>query len=47
MFNISVLVNTAAIIIGSILGIFSGKNLSDRYKDVLFKIIGLLTLDWG
>lgn len=47
MFSISVLVNTAAIIIGSILGVFSGKNLSDKYKDVLFKAIGLLTLGLG
>ncbi|TYB90872.1 MAG: DUF554 domain-containing protein [Kosmotoga sp.] len=47
MLNISVIVNSIAVIIGSVLGIFGGKKLSDNSKDILFKTIGLLTIGLG
>ncbi|OAA31681.1 membrane protein [Kosmotoga arenicorallina S304] len=47
MFNISVIVNTIAVLIGSSLGIFGGKWLSEKYRKVLFKVIGLLTIGLG
>jgi len=47
MFNISVIVNTLAIIVGSILGLLSGKIIKDKYKKLVFIAIGLLTIGLG
>ena len=47
MFNFAVLVNTAAVLAGSVLGIITGKGISDRFKSVLFQAIGLLTIGLG
>ncbi|PNE19961.1 membrane protein [Mesotoga sp. Brook.08.YT.4.2.5.1] len=47
MLNISVIVNTVAVIIGSLLGLFGGKLLKERYRKVFFQVIGLLTMGLG
>ena len=47
MLNISVIVNTAAVIIGSLLGIFGGKLVGENYRKVFFNVIGLLTMGLG
>ena len=47
MLNLSVIVNTIAVLVGSAMGIFGGKWLSAKYRNVLFKVIGLLTIGLG
>jgi len=47
LLNISVIVNTAAVIIGSLLGIFGGKLVGENYRKVFFNVIGLLTMGLG
>ena len=47
MLNISVIVNTVAVIIGSILGLLGGRLLKDRYRKVFFSVIGILTMGLG
>ena len=47
MLNISVIVNTVAVIIGSLLGIFGGKLVGENYRKVFFNVIGLLTMGLG
>ena len=47
MLNISVIVNTLAIIAGSILGILFGKIIKEKYKKLVFIAIGLLTIGLG
>ncbi len=47
MLNISVIVNTLAIIAGSILGILFGKIIKEKYKKLVFISIGLLTIGLG
>ena len=47
MFNLGVLVNTVAVIVGSLLGIPIGTKLSERYKDALFISIGAVTILMG
>ncbi|AKI96760.1 DUF554 domain-containing protein [Kosmotoga pacifica] len=47
MLNISVIVNTVAVLIGSVAGILGGKWLPKKYREVLFKVIGLLTIGLG
>jgi len=47
MFNIAVIANTLAVIIGSLIGILTGKGIPDRFRKVFFQAIGLLTLGLG
>jgi len=47
MFHIAVLINTAGVIAGSLLGMLGGKGLSERFRRVLFQAIGLLTIGLG
>ena len=47
MLNISVIVNTVAVIIGSIVGLLGGRLLKDRYRKVFFNVIGILTMGLG
>jgi hypothetical protein len=47
LLNISVIVNTVAVIIGSLLGIFGGKLVGENYRKVFFNVIGLLTMGLG
>jgi len=47
MLNISVIVNTVAVILGSILGLLGGKFVKERYRKVFFNVIGLLTMGLG
>lgn len=47
MLNVSVIVNTIAVIIGSLVGMFAGKLVKERYRKVFFNVIGLLTLGLG
>ncbi|BBE30409.1 membrane protein [Tepiditoga spiralis] len=47
MFNISVIVNTFAIIIGGSLGLLIGNKLKDNYRNILFQAIGLTTIAIG
>ncbi|HOI33696.1 MAG TPA: DUF554 domain-containing protein [Mesotoga infera] len=47
MLNISVIVNTLAVIAGSLLGIFGGKLVKESYRKVFFNVIGLLTIALG
>jgi hypothetical protein len=47
MLNISVIVNTVAVIVGSMLGLLGGKFVKERYRKVFFNVIGLLTMGLG
>jgi len=47
MLNISVIVNTVAVIVGSMLGLLGGKFVKERYRKVFFNVIGLLTIGLG
>lgn len=47
MLNISVIVNTIAVIIGSLIGLASGKILKEKYRKLIFSIIGLFTIGLG
>jgi len=47
MLNIAVIINTLAVLVGSILGLLSGKGLKPRFRTILFQAIGLLTLGLG
>ncbi len=47
MLNLGVLVNTVAVIIGSLIGIPLGDRLPQRYKNVLFTAIGAITILLG
>jgi len=47
MLNISVIVNTVAVIFGSMLGLLGGKFVKERYRKVFFNVIGLLTMGLG
>lgn len=47
MFGLGTIVNTAAIIVGGILGIFFGKFLKERHQDSLCKTCGVCTLFIG
>jgi uncharacterized membrane protein YqgA involved in biofilm formation len=42
-----VIVNTLAVIAGSLLGIFGGKLVKESYRKVFFNVIGLLTIALG
>lgn len=44
MLNSGVLINTIAVIIGSLIGILLGSKLAERYKDALFISIGTITI---
>ena len=47
MFGLGTIINTAAIILGGILGAFFGKFLKDRHQDSLCKTCGVCTLFIG
>lgn len=47
MFALGTIINTAAIILGGILGIFFGNFLKDRHQDSLCKVCGVCTLFIG
>ena len=47
MFNISVIVNTFAVIIGSSLGLIFGKKLNENLKTIMFQSVGVVTLIIG
>ena len=47
MFDIAVIVNTAAIVLGSAAGLLSGKAITTRFRSVLFQALGLLTIGIG
>jgi uncharacterized membrane protein YqgA involved in biofilm formation len=47
MLNVGVLVNTLAVVLGSLLGIPIGSKLSERYKNILFLSIGAITTFLG
>ncbi len=47
LFNIAVITNTIAILIGSIVGTFFHKFMKDKYERVLFTSIGLTTMIIG
>ncbi len=47
MLNLGVLVNTVAVILGSLLGAPIGARLSEHYKDTLFISIGAITILLG
>ena len=47
MLNVGVLVNTVAVILGSLLGIPIGSKLPEKYKNVLFLSIGAITTFLG
>lgn len=47
MFGLGTIINTAAIILGGILGAFFGKFLKDRHQDSLCKTCGICTLFIG
>ncbi len=47
MLNIGVLINTIAVIVGSLLGMPIGSKLPQRYKNVLFLSIGAITTFLG
>jgi uncharacterized membrane protein YqgA involved in biofilm formation len=47
MWNIAVIANTVAVIIGSLIGLLTGKGISGRFRSVFFQAIGLLTIGLG
>ena len=47
LFNISVIVNTIAVLICSLIGLASGKVLKEQYRKLIFNIIGLFTIGLG
>jgi len=47
MLNLAVIANTIAIVLGSAMGILSGKGITARFRNVLFQALGLLTLGLG
>ena len=47
MTNIAVVVNTVAVIFGSLFGTFVGKRIGDKIKLVLFQTVGLTTIAIG
>jgi uncharacterized membrane protein YqgA involved in biofilm formation len=47
MFSLPVIINTAAVIAGSLLGVLTGRGISARFRNVLFQAIGLLTIGLG
>ncbi|WP_456400903.1 DUF554 domain-containing protein [Mesoaciditoga sp.] len=47
MLNFGVLVNTLTVILGSVLGIFIGSKLPQKYKNTLFLSIGAITVFLG
>ncbi|MDI3472229.1 MAG: uncharacterized protein PWQ20_1265 [Thermotogaceae bacterium] len=47
MFNIAVIVNTIAVLLGSSLGIFFGNKLKDKYQKILFQAVGLTSFVIG
>lgn len=47
MFHYAVLVNTFAVLAGSLAGMLLKKNIAKRYREILFIAVGLLTLGIG
>jgi len=47
MLNLAVIINTLAVLAGSMLGTLSGKGITPRFRHVLFQALGLLTMGIG
>ncbi|HPZ29805.1 MAG TPA: DUF554 family protein, partial [Defluviitoga sp.] len=47
MLNIAVIVNTLAVLLGSLLGTFIGNKLPENTRKILFSAVGLTTLIIG
>ncbi len=47
MLNIAVIVNTLAVLLGSVLGTFIGNKLPENIRKILFSAVGLTTLIIG
>ncbi len=47
MFHYATIVNTLAVVAGSIIGIFAGKGIPDRVKKAMFTSVGLISLSIG
>jgi len=47
MFHYAVLINTFAVLVGSFAGISLKRNIAERYREILFIAVGLLTLGIG
>ena len=47
MFHYATIVNTVAVILGSLLGIYFGKIIPEKMKDTMFTSVGLITLGIG
>lgn len=47
MFHYAILINTFAVLIGSFAGIGLKRNIAERYREILFLAVGLLTLGIG
>lgn len=47
MFHYAILINTFAVLIGSFAGIGLKRSIAERYKEILFLAVGLLTLGIG
>jgi hypothetical protein len=43
MLNISVITNTFAVIAGALIGLLLKKNISERFQDILFQSVGIVT----
>lgn len=47
MFNISVIVNTLTVVLGSFIGLFFGKKLKNNFKTIMFQSVGIVTFILG
>jgi len=47
MLNLAVIINTLAVLVGSAIGILSGKGIAPRFRNILFQALGLLTIGLG
>ena len=47
MLNISVIVNTLSVLLGSLIGVFIGKKLNDNLRIIMFEAVGIITLIMG
>jgi uncharacterized membrane protein YqgA involved in biofilm formation len=47
MTNLSVIINSVAVLFGSVLGIIIGKRIPDAFRDMVFAVLGIVTLLMG
>jgi uncharacterized membrane protein YqgA involved in biofilm formation len=47
MTNLSVIINSVAVLFGSVLGIIIGKKIPDAFRDMVFAVLGIVTLLMG